>query len=646
MTERGNSGLEPGSVIDGRYRLERRIGTGGMGEVWRAVHIHLDTPRVVKVVRRDLVSDADAQARFVREARLATRVQHPNVAVLHDFATLPDGRAYMAWELIEGQSLAAVLREHGPLPPQRAALIAAQALDGLGAIHRAGIVHRDISPDNIMISPSSHGAERIRIIDLGIARDGSLDAPAQTQTGMFLGKFKYCSPEHLGMLPQGESLDGRADLYSMGIVLYEMLTGATPFEETTPHGWIVSHTTRPPRALRDVSPHIPWAPELEAVLTKALAKDRAQRFGDADSFASELRRIVPALDWSAVEQTERTRVVGIAPPVAAAGSVDSTHRIVSPSIPATERTPASDATVRTDPAPSPAPGRSAKGPIIAAFLILTVLVVAAIAAAALWVFRQRVTPEQNIARSPLPPPATATVGSRDLPVPPAAGPETSTTMDVTAPATATVTETAQSVAARVQEPEPIRESKATRVETEPVALEPGEPVPVTKRQEIRGRLQSFLARKGARRFSEDAEGRGDFTKGIIPDYDALTRGDNVQWMWIDQGVRLSEHSISIGAPRNRTAVDDAEMLRYLGPVMQEWVNEVTEGSAGSLRAETAIWWAAARPARQRGVGIEMVFRDESGNVVAMLRHLIRENTPADAAEEMAEAVQDFVSDNQ
>ena len=286
------------SPIDGKYRILSRLGVGGMGEVYKVLHIHLNAIRVIKLMRANIAADEGAHERFVREARLATRIQHPNVAALFDFSTLDDGSYYMVWEYIEGINLHELIDQRGPLSPRYAATLAAQALMGLDAIHRAGIVHRDVSPENLMITREIGGdggdGERVKIIDLGIAKSLAADEQ-KTQTGMFVGKWKYCSPEHLGMLPAGERIDSRADLYSFGIVLYEMLTGVPPFQADTPHAYLMMHSQQRPKPLREVNPRTSVPRELEALIFRALEKDRANRFATAREFAQALERLAPGL---------------------------------------------------------------------------------------------------------------------------------------------------------------------------------------------------------------------------------------------------------------------------------------------------------------------------------------------------------------
>ena len=282
--------------LDGKYQILARLGIGGMGEVYKVLHLHLNSIRVIKLMRTSIAGEPGADDRFLREARLATRINHPNVAALYDFSTLEDGSRYMVWEYIEGTNLHELIETHGPLSPKYAARLAIEALHGLDAIHRAGIVHRDISPENIMIDRDEDGEQHVKLIDLGIAKQGDGTEANKTKTGMFVGKWKYCSPEHLGMLDAGERIDGRADIYSFGIVLYEMLTGVPPFQADTPHAYLMLHASEKPRALRDVNPTMPSSPELEALIFRALEKDRKKRFATAREMARALEEIEPSLD--------------------------------------------------------------------------------------------------------------------------------------------------------------------------------------------------------------------------------------------------------------------------------------------------------------------------------------------------------------
>lgn len=312
----------PGDVIDSKYEIVERLGAGGMGEVYKATHSWLAATRVIKVVHPQISGSEDARERFVREARVATKVQHPNVATLHDFSGLPDGAHYMVWEYIDGENLAQRLRTRGTLPPREAVRVVIQALHGLEAIHRAGIIHRDISPENLMIA--NDGA--IKIIDLGVAKLEDPTEVSSTRTGIFIGKLRYASPEQLGFLPEGARIDARTDLYSLGMVLFELLMGRPPYEAKSPHEYFMLHA-RDEQARKSVELplDLPGGPALRQVLDRALERDRNQRFSSASEFAAALEDVQRTLTdvhddatMRVVRQpaatTERTAVTPPAPP--------------------------------------------------------------------------------------------------------------------------------------------------------------------------------------------------------------------------------------------------------------------------------------------------------------------------------------------
>jgi serine/threonine protein kinase len=287
---------ELGSVLDGKYEIINRLGSGGMGEVYLVRHLHLQELRVVKILRQDLAGDPSAQKRFMREARLATQVKHPNVAILYDFATLPDGSFYMVWEHIRGQNVGDRIRRVGPFSVPVAVELGIQGLQGLEAIHSTGVLHRDLSPDNLMITEDKSGKLRLKIIDLGLARTLEADASHEiTQVGMFMGKLQYCSPEQAG-LPPGVALDRRSDLYSFGLVLYEMIAGLPPFDSENQHGFIFKRLSEDPLPLRGRNPHIDVPPELDRVVRRALERDREQRYPEARDFIAALERVSKAME--------------------------------------------------------------------------------------------------------------------------------------------------------------------------------------------------------------------------------------------------------------------------------------------------------------------------------------------------------------
>jgi len=285
---------EPGSILDGKYEIVQRVGAGGMGEVYLARHVHLQELRVIKILRQDLAADPSAQKRFMREARLATQIKHPNVAILYDFSTLPEGSFYMVWEHIQGQDVGDRIRRQGPFPVAAAVRLGIQALQGLEAVHATGVIHRDLSPDNLMITEDKAGNFRLKIIDLGLARTLETDANFEiTQVGMFMGKLQYCSPEQAS--PGDANLDHRSDLYSFGLVLYEMIAGLPPFDSENQHGFIFKRLSEDPLPLRGRNPRVEVPAELDRVVRQALERDREQRFPDARAFITALERVEQSL---------------------------------------------------------------------------------------------------------------------------------------------------------------------------------------------------------------------------------------------------------------------------------------------------------------------------------------------------------------
>jgi len=279
--------LTKGEIFDGKYEVLDFLGAGGMGELYKVQHIHLQDTRVIKIMRATMAqSDGDIK-RFISEARIATRIQHPCVSVLYDFSRLATGNFYMVWEYIPGKDISRVLQACGRMPLPLAARIMRDALEGLDHVHKNGVIHRDISPENLMLYLNTLNGIKVKIIDLGIAKSFSTGEHL-TQTGMFMGKLKYCSPEQVGMLEEGEQIDGRIDIYSIGLVLYEMVEGHAPFTSTTPYGYIHKHITTPPAPI--ILPEFSGdaGERFNAVLMKALEKDRNRRYSTALEFAEAL----------------------------------------------------------------------------------------------------------------------------------------------------------------------------------------------------------------------------------------------------------------------------------------------------------------------------------------------------------------------
>src|SRR5688500_18367914 len=291
-----------GRLIADRYRVVALVGSGGMGEVYRAEHVGLKRPTALKFMRPALGQDADALARFRREAEQASRISHPNVAAIYDFGDTGDGHVFLAMEFIEGESLADRIAREGRLPPADAAQIVLGAAAGLAAAHRRGILHRDLKPANIMLAAECrtgvehdpHAVGTVKLVDFGIARsimgdiktpDASPAAPPLTRTGMVLGTPAYASPEQLA----GEPLDARSDLYALGLIAFEALTGQPAFATTNARELIAHRLLGSPRAVTDVlrTSDAPWADAVQPVLDRALSSDPAKRYSDALAFAND-----------------------------------------------------------------------------------------------------------------------------------------------------------------------------------------------------------------------------------------------------------------------------------------------------------------------------------------------------------------------
>jgi len=281
------------------FRIIECIGRGGMGAVYKAVHVLLDEPRALKVIRGDVfLSVPQAAARFQREARIAIRLRHPNLVLIHDFF-IEAGSHFLVMEYVVGESLSHRLRRAGPLPVDEACRIAIQCCHGLAHAHDLGIIHRDLSPGNVMLTPSATGPQA-KIIDFGIARvvhssddtATSTEDVTLTRVGDFLGKPRYVSPEQAGRLRSGEHLDQRSDLYSLGLIFYEMLTADLPFHADTAFGYLSLHLTEPPEPPSKRHPKLRIPKELERVIMRCLEKDRDRRPPDARALAAAIERAV------------------------------------------------------------------------------------------------------------------------------------------------------------------------------------------------------------------------------------------------------------------------------------------------------------------------------------------------------------------
>ena len=283
-----------GVVLDEKYRLDERLGEGGMGTVYRATHLLIERPVAVKVLNSRLVTDEAARERFRREARAAGRLQHTNAVAVTDFGETRDGLVYIVMELLEGRSLRDVLAREAPLDPARAVSVMLQVAAAVGAAHEAGIIHRDLKPGNIFVVQRPHAPHIVKVLDFGIAKiaedtqDGN-PVNTLTGTGVMIGTPRYMSPEQC----DGVALTPASDVYSLGVILYEMLAGRTPFTGATPLALALKHSSELPRPPSEFVANLP--PALESVALRALEKSAEERPADAREFRRELFEVAERL---------------------------------------------------------------------------------------------------------------------------------------------------------------------------------------------------------------------------------------------------------------------------------------------------------------------------------------------------------------
>lgn len=366
----------PFPLFEGKYEIITKLKEGGMGAVYKVRHRLLDEVRVIKLIRPHLESDEGIRARFLREARTAVRLRHANIAQFYDFSMDDEGNAFIVMEFIEGITLEEMIARVGPPPLALALEIAEQSLQPIGYLHRRNTIHRDISPDNLMLSRNDDGLPLVKLIDLGIAKVLEEEGHSQitrrglTGTGMFLGKVRYASPEQFHA-QEGVGMDARSDLYSFGLVLYELLTGKHPIRGTSVPSFIAGHLFNPPLPFSETDPEGRLPEDLREVVLRTLAKSPDARFASAEALVKALAPIkarfplspedaVVALDGVTAVFTERT-LAGV--PGSTQARLDRQFGIAPtpPPSPLTPAPPVKDAGAPVSPPPLPAepqPSRS------------------------------------------------------------------------------------------------------------------------------------------------------------------------------------------------------------------------------------------------------------------------------------------------
>jgi eukaryotic-like serine/threonine-protein kinase len=290
-----------GTVLDGQYQIEGILGKGGMGAVYRARHILLGDRVAIKVLPPEMRSNTEWLRRFQREGQAARRFRHPNAVTVYDLRTSSDGMIYLVMEYVEGSTLDAELKKHGRFSPAEALVVLEPVMSVLNAAHAMGVVHRDLKPENVMIGrPTTGGEPVVKLLDLGIAKLREVAGAEQVGTtaltiaGQMLGTPYYMSPEQWGELPRdgNSDIDGRADIYSLGVVFYELIAGQRPFSGMTLSEMRREHVSVTPRPLHEFVPNVPES--YSRAITKAIAKDRSDRQATAGELEHELMTALAA----------------------------------------------------------------------------------------------------------------------------------------------------------------------------------------------------------------------------------------------------------------------------------------------------------------------------------------------------------------
>jgi len=411
------------TVLEGKYELIGKIAEGGMGAIYKARHILLNEIRVIKVMRPHAAEKEEHRRRFLREAQTATKLRHPNIVTFYDFAIDESDTAYMVMEFIDGVTFNQLIRGGGALPPPIAVMLSKQCLSALAYLHRRSIVHRDVSPDNILLAKDVETGGQVKLIDLGIAK--AAQEESLTVGTAFIGKLRYCSPEQLSMT---ETLDGRSDLFSFGIVFSEMLTGVCPLPGDSAQSILMAHVSGKFLPFEHTDPQGRVPASLRRVVEKALKIERSERIQSAEEFIALLEEAerqegyrVPSPELTAfTERAIAARPAAPLKPPSAAGATPLDLKILPPTaklpVAQTPKKPSEKTELWAPPAPSPvrrpAPSPPPTRPPRRSWTGIAVLAAVLAAAVAAWaLLRQREGPPPASSSANVATPAAQTVST-------------------------------------------------------------------------------------------------------------------------------------------------------------------------------------------------------------------------------------------
>src|SRR5580700_10125349 len=280
-----------GRVINDRFKINALIARGGMGKVYRAEQAPLGRVCAIKVLNPNYAGDQDPEfhKRFFLEASIASKLTHPNTVTIFDYGRTEDDIYYMAMEYLEGHTLHRAIREASHFPEERAAHIARQICRALREAHSLGVIHRDLKPANIFLVEHGDETDFVKVLDFGLVKNVSGDGKGEdlTQTGLFMGSPKYMAPEQI----RGDKVDARTDIYALGIIMYEMITGKVPFDRPNSVNILMAHVNEEAPSLREMNPQVDVSPALEEAIARCMAKDPDVRFRSMDEVLAALKRL-------------------------------------------------------------------------------------------------------------------------------------------------------------------------------------------------------------------------------------------------------------------------------------------------------------------------------------------------------------------